>query len=185
MTLAAGRQGLWDRGVRGAAPRDPSVPTPGDELRALRMELTQHLTQQQALFRSLQHRIGTLDAFIYEHDTQELPPALQAFTITLQPQTSQLEVIKSIHCAIISPTQAAAGVFNLANAWIQLGSHYLNAGPMITGSGTLNAHVGFELNSDAVRSITVVPQAAWPATTYLSFALFGEAVPTMDGGVLH
>lgn len=185
VTVADGRSGLWERGRALAAPRDSSLPTPSQEIQAMRREITQHLTQQRALFTDLQRRIGTLDSIIYEHDTQELPPFLQAFTITLQPQTAQMEIIKSVHCAIITPSTGVAGVFALANAWIQLGSHYLNAAPLITGAGTLNAHVGFELNSDAVRSITVLPQAAWPANTFLSFALFGDAVPTMDGGVLH
>lgn len=185
MTLASGRTGLWGRGDSTAAPRDPSVPTPAQELSALRWELTQHLTQQRALFSDLQRRIGSLDSYVYEHDTQELPPLLQAFTLPLQPQTAQMEVIRSVHCSIITPSGLAAGAFNLANAWIQLGSHYLNAAPLITGAGTLNAPVGFQLNSDAPRLLTVLPQAAWPANTYISFALFGEAVPTMDGGVLH
>jgi hypothetical protein len=122
---------------------------------------------------------------VYEHDTQELPPTAATFTLSLQPQTSQLEVIRSIHCAIVTPQAVAAGAFVIQNAFIKLGTHLLNAAPLLTSAGTLNAHVGFELNSDDARSLTLVAQANWPANTYVSFALFGEAVPTMDGGVLH
>lgn len=187
--VTAGRTGLWERGTSGPAPRGDSVPTPAQEIAALRRELTQHLTQQRAMFQELQRRVGILDSLIYEHDTQELPPTQSTFTLTLQPQTTQTEEIRGLFCSITVPTMAAAPTITLTNAWAQLGSDYINLNAILNSAagtgGFLPGMFRFIISSKAARTCNIVASSNWPAGAYLSFALFGEAVPTMDGGVLH
>lgn len=150
----------------------------------MRRELTQHLTQQRALFQDLQRRIGTLDALVFEHDTQQLDPTTTTATLKLEPQTTQTEIIRHISCAIVQPNSATFTFPTLENAWVQLGTDYLNVQSLLT-DWRAPGEFAFILSSKDVRSLTVVAQADWPADTFLSFALFGEAIPTMDGGVLH
>lgn len=181
--------GRMVRGGASAAPRSPAVPSVSDEVSAMRLELTQHMEQQSALFKSIMRSVATLDTIVFEHNTIELDPTKQTATIALQPQTSQLEIIRGIAAAIVSPTKAAFAPPQLDNAWVQLGDDFLNVAQLLAGAsgsgGSLPGTFGFLLNSDAARTLTIHATAVFPANTFLTFALFGEAVPTLEGGVLH
>lgn len=177
------------RGGSSAAPRPSTPPSPSEEVSALHLEMTQHLEQQSQLFRALMRSVGLLDTIVFEHQTIELDPAKSTATISLQPQTAQLEVIHGVAASLVQPTAAAAVGVTLDNAWAQLGDDYLNVAQLLAGAsgsgGSLPGSFAFLLNSDAVRKLTIHATAAFPAGAMLTFALFGKAVPTMDGGVLH
>lgn len=153
-------------------------------------QLTQHLEQQRHLFSTLMERVGTLDATIYEHDTQELPPTQAAFTLDLTAQTAQTEYIHGLFVAIVVPTLTAAPTITLTNAWAQLGSEYVNLNAILNSSGGTGGMLAgekcrFILGAKSKRQVNIVASGNWPSGAFISFALFGEAIPTMDGGVLH
>lgn len=136
----------------------------------------------------IQFNVQTLDTVVFEHDTQELPTSVETFTLTLEPQTRQQELITGLFAAIVSPTQAAAGSYTLSNAWAQLGPDYVDALPLLdtTGgpAGSIPGMMQWILNADSVRSLTIVAESDFPADTFLTFALFGMTVPSTLGEVL-
>lgn len=181
--------GMNGRGRGGAAPRPASLPTLSDEERGLRLQLTQHLAEQRAMFSRLMHTVGTIDTLVYEHDTQQLPPTASTFSFTLQPQTSQTEYIRAVFCSIVQPSAAAAAAINITNAWAKLGNDYINLQALLSPTsgtgGSLSGDLCLILGSDSDRKVSVTAAANFPPNALLTFSLFGEAVPTMDGGVLH
>lgn len=193
------RPGQMVRGDGEAAPRSPIPPRPylgppagathEDELRGMQRQLTQHLAEQRALFHQLMSSVGTIDAQVFEHDTQELNPTVSTFTMDLPAQTAQTEFITGVYAAIVSPNLQAAPTITLENAWAQLGSDYINLNAVLNSSagtgGILGGNYRFILRKGSVRELNLVASASWPAGAYVTFALFGIAVPTMNGGVLH
>ena len=151
-------------------------------------QLAQHLEQQRAMFSELMERVGTLDATIFEHDTQELPPTQATFTLNLNAQTAQTEYIHGLFVAIVCPQLTAAPTITITNAWAQLGSDYVNLNAIINSSGGTGGMLSgpkcrFILGGKSVRQVNIVASADFPAApnpAFLSFALFGEAIPTMD-----
>lgn len=181
--------GRMVRGGSSAAPRPALAPSHSDELHAMRLEMVQHMEQSHQLFQALSRAVATLDTLVFEHDTHELDPATATHTIALQAQTAQTEIIRGIAAAVVQPIKVAAAAVALDNAWVQLGSDYLNVAQLLAGAsgsgGSLPGSFGFILSSADVRSLTIHATANFPAGAFLTFALFGSAVPTMDGGVLH
>lgn len=159
--------------------------------------LMQHLLIQQAkltdelrsLHREIARSVGTLDLIVYEHDTQQLPTGQDFFTLNLTPQTAQTELISGLFVAITVPDLVAAPTITITNAWAKIGGTYVNLNAVINSAagtgGMLPGKYQFVLNSESSRQVNVVASADWPSGAYLSFALFGEALPTQDGGTLH
>lgn len=172
-----------------AAPRDPSIPSVSDEEQAVHFQLARHMAEQRALFHQLMAVVGTLDTIVYEHDTQELPLTQNFFTLTLKPQTTQVELITGVFASIVMPTTTANSVITLTNAWAKMGDINVNMNSIFNSFGAMGGMVPgiftFVMRSEATRSCTIVSSGNWPSGAYLTFALFGRAVPALSGGVLH
>lgn len=173
----------------GVAPRPDGIPTPEDEIRGLARQLAMHRAEMQALYATLMHSVGTIDTVVYEHQTIQLDPGTSTATLNLDPQTAQTEFITGLFCSITVPNLVLAPTITVTNAWAKLGGEYINLNAIINSSGGVGGFVPgnfkFILSSKSTRQVNLVASADWPAGAYLSFALFGEAVPTMLGGVLH
>lgn len=153
------------------------------------LQMTQHLHEQRALFSTLMHSVGTIDSVVFEHTSVALNPAVSIVTVNLPAQTAQTEFITGLYAAIVVPTLIAAPTITITNAWAKLGEEYVNLNALMNSAagtgGMLPGNFKFILKSGNTRQLNLVASAVWPAGAFVSFALFGEAVPTMDGGVLH
>ena len=133
--------------------------------------------------------VQTLDTIVYEHDTQELPPNEEVFTLNLEPQTVQLELITGIFAAVTVPDLTAAPTITITNAWAQLGSNLVNLNAILNSSGgtggALPGNFSFILQADDKRQLNIVAIADWPKGSYVTFVLFGTTVPATLGEVLH
>ena len=171
------------------APARPPGSTGSETADHMLRSMRAAVQEQLALTREIRRVVGTLDLIVYEHDTQELPPSADFFTMSLQPQTAQTELIRGIFASITVPTQITAPIIEVTNAWVKLGAEYVNLNSLLVSAngtgGMMPGNFTFVLPSQATREITVVSSDDWPAGSYLTFALFGEAVPSMEGGVLH
>jgi hypothetical protein len=133
--------------------------------------------------------VKTNDTIIYEHGTVELPATQAWFTLTLAPQTTQQEIITGLFAAITYPqVDVVAPTVTIENAWAQLGGEYVNCNAILNSSGgsagSIPGSLGFMLNSEAVRQLSITASGNFPVGLYLTFCLFGYAVP-VTSGVLH
>lgn len=174
----------------GGTPRSASIP-PGrpSATDMLLAQLSHHMEEQSALFRTLSHLVATEDLIVFEHMTQQLNPAVSTVTLTLQPQTAQQELIKGVFAAIVVPTLVAAPVITVTNAWAKLGGDYVNMNAVINSaggtSGMLPGEYAFILNSESTRQLNVVAAADWPAGSYITFTLYGTVMSSSIPGILH
>lgn len=183
------------RRARGSRPllptmRDHTIPTPHEQrLESAIDELLDISNQSDIYLRTqLQMSVQTLDTVIYEHDTQELPVTASDFTLKLEPQTRQLELITGIYAAIVNPVTGAAATIDINNAYLKLASQYVNLNAILNSSGGtggfLPGNYSFVLFADSPRELYISATADWPADAYVSFALFGVPIPATFGDVL-
>ena len=171
--------------------RDYTQPTPHEQhlSEVLDCLLETFETNQLYLKAQLQQTVQTLDTVVYEHDTQELPTTQNFFQIKLQPQTSQIELITGIFVAIVMPGTVSNTVITLDNAYAQLGPDYVNLNSVLNSQGAMGGMVpglfSWVLRSDDIREATLVATQNWPAGAYMTFILFGTAIPATLGDVLH
>lgn len=177
------------RGVTPPPAPGRSASTGSPHIDQMLLGLHHSISEQNALLRAIAIGIGTLDLIVYEHDTQELPTTQDFFTMALQPQTSQVELITGIFASIVMPTTGANTVITLTNAWAKLGRDYVNMNTILNSFGAMGGMVPgiftFVVESGASRTATIVANQNWPQGAYFTFALFGKAVPATEGGVLH
>lgn len=172
-------------------PRGGPIPTPHEQaLEQMMGNVEKLLEQSQAYLRSqLQASVQTLDTIVFEHDTQELPTGQSWFTLSLVPQTRQMELITGLFCAVTVPTpKTAAPTITIENAYAELGSDYVNLNAILNSlgstGGSLPGNYAFLLNADAPRNVNLVASGDWPQGAFLTFCLFGTTVPAMFGEVL-
>jgi hypothetical protein len=171
--------------------RDLTIPTPHEQRLEQLIEEMRDIAEQSEMFlqTQLQSSVQTLDTIVYEHDTVELPVGQETYSLKLQPQTSQVELITGIFAAITVPDLVAAPTITLTNAWAQLGRDLVNLNAILNSSGgtggALPGNFSFILNADDKRTLNVVASADWPVGAYITYALFGVTVPATLGEVLH
>lgn len=152
-------------------------------------QLTDAINKQtDYLGRLISQSVDTVDTLIYEWETQELPTGATEFTVTVQPQTRQLERIDSLFVAIANPTLIAGGTITLDNAWAKLGNTYVNLNAIVNSAGGTGGAVptplGLLVNADDIRSFNIHATAPFPAGFFMSIALCGHAIPATLGEVL-
>ena len=134
--------------------------------------------------------VSTVDTIVYEHDTQELPIGSQSFTLTLQPQTRQMEQIDTVFCAIVAPAVnqqsiTTAPTVTLDNAYAQLDSVYVNLNAIVNSSGgsggAIPTPLGILLNSDSTRTFNIHATAPFVAGLFMTAVLVGRTIPATLG----
>lgn len=172
--------GRGDGSPRSSLPPGHS-PVP-DATSMLMAQLAAHIAEQTALFRQLHYLVATEDLIIYEHDTQQLPITQETFTLNLVAQTAQQELIKGVFAAVTVPTLVAAPTITITNAWANIGGNRINLNAILNSSGgtggMLPGEYAFILNSESTRQLNIVASADWPAGAYVTFILFGTAMPS-------
>lgn len=144
--------------------------------------------QTDYLTRYLAQAVDEIDAHIYEWTTEPLPVGDQFHTLTVLPQTRQLEQIDSVFVAIVNPTQAAGLTMTIDNAWAKLGPVYVNLNAIVNSAagtgGAIPIPLGLLLESYNTRQFTIHATAPFAAGWYMSAALIGKAIPATLGEVL-
>jgi hypothetical protein len=131
----------------------------------------------------LAKRTSTVDSIVDYGQTVEADATSTIALVNLVPQTAQLELIEGFTVNLLLPSGSSVTV---QNAYVTLGSRYYGVQGILTAPYAPSyVPIRQLLSANDTRSLVVMLSANFPVGTYVTFALFGRAIPTTLGGVLR